>query len=326
VYVGAEGSWRISASGHGERRRLGVVGTQPSISLRGHRLAYCGGIGADDWNIWRVQATATGRTAEPAMFISSSLPDAAAEYSPDGKRIAFASDRSGTGEVWVSDSDGLHPVQITASGKGESGSPRWSPDSKRIVFDSVGEGKRYQTYTINADGGKPKRLTEGPFENAIPSWSRDGKWIYFYSDRTGRPEIWKISPEGGPPRQVTTSGGYAALESHDGKWLYFTASPYRPTINKMAAGGGAVTEVLKPVDPRNFAVSGRGIYYQAPDDQAPAGSKISFFDFATKKSRTILLLRRPVRNGLTVSPDERWLLYAQVDYAVTDLMLVENFR
>jgi len=110
----------------------------------------------------------------------------------------------------------------------------------------------------------------------------------------------------------------------------------------MDAGGGAVTEVLKNVHPRNFAVSSLGIYYQASD-----GSRIAFFDFATKKSSTILLLRRlgerllgpdsrrsggepgagePVLLGITVSPDERWLLYAQVDYDVTDLMLVENFR
>ena len=335
--------WRISASGHAERRRLGVGNqpSQPSISLRGHRLAYTGG--PDDSNIWRVQATTIGRTAEPAMFISSTLHDESPQYSPDGKRIAFASDRSGSGEIWVTDSDGLHPVQITAFGKGDSGTPRWSPDSSRIVFDSSAEGKLYQIYTIDADGGKPKRLTEGAFENAIPSWSRDGKWIYFCSERTGRPEIWKVSPEGGLPRQVTRRGGFAAFESPDGKWLYFTASRDYPTsISRIDAGGGAATEVLKDVHPRNFAVSSRGIYYQAFD-----GSRMTFFDFVTKKSSTILLLRRlgerllgpdsrgsgaepgageTVLLGLTVSPDEQWLLYAKVDYDVTDLMLIENFH
>ena len=335
--------WRISASGHAQRRRIGVGNqpSQPSISLRGHRLAFTGG--PDDSNIWRVQATTIGRTAQPAMFISSTLHDESPQYSPDGKRIAFASDRSGSGEIWVTDSDGLRPVQITAFGKGDSGTPRWSPDSRRIVFDSSAEGKLYQIYTITADGSRPKRLTEGAFENAIPSWSRDGKWIYFYSKRTGRPEIWKVSPEGGPQHQVTTQGGFAAFESHDGKWLYFTGSRDSPTsISRMDAGGGAATEVLKNVHPRNFAVSSRGIYYQAFD-----GSRMAFFNFATKKSSTILLLRRlgerllgpdsrgsgaepgagePALLGLSASPDEQWLLYARVDYDVTDLMLIENFH
>ena len=164
---------------------------QPSISLRGNRLAYARG--SYDLNIWRVQATTTGQNAEPAMFISSTRRRTAAQYSPDGKRIAFSSDRSGNDEIWVTDSDGSHPVQITAFGK-EVGTPRWSPDGKRIAFDSNAETQFFQVYTISADGGKPKRLTDGAFENAIPSWSRDGKWIYFESQRTGRPEIWKVSP------------------------------------------------------------------------------------------------------------------------------------
>ena len=78
---------------------------------------------------------------------------------------------------------------ITSFGKGDHlAHLRWSPDGTRIAFDSDAEGSFWQTYIINADGGKPKRLTDGEFDNAVPSWSRDGKSIYFCSERTGRYE------------------------------------------------------------------------------------------------------------------------------------------
>ena len=70
-------------------------------------------------------------------------------------------------------------------------------------------------------------------------------------------------------------------------------------------------------------MTGRGIYYMTTERNS-----IAFYDFVTKKPKTILLLRRPValQLGLTVSPDERWLLYSQMDQFDSDLMLAENFR
>jgi serine/threonine protein kinase len=82
-----------------------------------------------------------------------------------------------------------------------------------------------QIFVIAANGGPVRELTGDQFDSMLPSWSRDGKWIYFDSNRNGgRHEIFKCSPEGGEPVQVTHGGGWDAQESPDGAWLYFTRS------------------------------------------------------------------------------------------------------
>jgi hypothetical protein len=107
-------------------------------------------------------------------------------------------------------------------------------------------------------------LTSGfPWNNKVPSWSRDGKWIYFTSDRTGRWEIWRTAAQGGPAEQITTAGGYVALESRDGKTLYYTKMGFYggEPLYARALGGGEERQVLEQVAGRGFHVFGDGIYY-----------------------------------------------------------------
>ena len=82
----------------------------------------------------------------PVTFISSTRYDESPQFSPDGKRIAFSSDRSGSGEIWVCDSDGLNAVQLTSLGGPLVTMPRWSPDGEHIAFDSSAEGQ-FDIYT-----------------------------------------------------------------------------------------------------------------------------------------------------------------------------------
>ena len=98
--------------------------------------------------------------------------------------------------------------------------PRWSPDSERIAFDSEAEGQS-DIWVIGANGGKPLRMTTDPANDGNPSWSRDGQWIYFDSARTGQQQLWKIPANGGEAIQLTRDGGFAPLESQDGKFLYY---------------------------------------------------------------------------------------------------------
>jgi len=124
------------------------------------------------------------------------------QFSPDGRKIAFDSDRTGDREVWTCDADGENCQQLTKFGGPIGGNPRWSPDSQWIALDSRASGNP-EIYVIAADGGAPRRLTTSPYNNMVPSWSRDGRWIYFTSDRSGRYEVWKMSRDGGEAIQVT---------------------------------------------------------------------------------------------------------------------------
>ncbi|MGA8030604.1 MAG: protein kinase [Bryobacteraceae bacterium] len=214
--------WIVNATTGGTPQALSVAGENafsPAIARIGNRLAYVRS--NYDENIWRLDLGGDTRHAsgEPVKLIASTWLDNAPQYSPDGKKIAFGSDRSGSFEIWVSSADGSNPVQLTFLA-GHSGTPRWSPDSRRIAFDASVNGNA-DIYTIDAEGGTPRRLTTNPANDTAPSWSADGQWIYFASDRAGRSEIWREPADGGQQTQITHQGGYDARESPDGKVLYY---------------------------------------------------------------------------------------------------------
>jgi Tol biopolymer transport system component len=149
--------------------------------------------------------------------------------SPDGQRVAFASNRSGRYEIWLADLDGRNAVQLTSMGAEVTGTPRWSPDGQTIAFDSILAGQ-FEIYVIPTSGGKPRRVTSHPANDQIPSFSHDGKWIYFSSNRTGEHQIWKSPVSGGDAvHQVTHNIGYVAFESPDGAYVYYTQTLTNPS-------------------------------------------------------------------------------------------------
>jgi len=319
--------WRLAIGSVGPPQRLAFAGQDagyPAISRKGDRLVFVRAL--RDVNIWRIELTETGAEAgAPVKFISSTREDRVPQYSPDGKKIAFQSDRSGSPEIWVCQSDGSNPVCLTSFRGPATGYPRWSPDGRQIAFFSAAQGSR-DIYLINADGGPPRRLTTDPADEAVPSWSRDGQWVYFHARRTAQFEIWKVPASGGEAVQVTRSGGLLGRESADGRVLFFKKGDslwLLPLVKGMPTG--SETLVLDSVDRVNYQPAETGIYFIARPDAAGAYA-IRFYDFATRGIRTITTIRRPVDWGFAVSPDRRSILYAQEDEAGADLMLVENFR
>ncbi len=166
------------------------------------------------------------RNREPQKLIASSHSDGNPSYSPDGRKIAFQSDRAGKGNISVCDSDGSNPLQLT-SFDSHTGTPRWSPDGRKLVFDSIEAGD-WNIYVIDADGGVPQRLTPESSDETVGTWSRDGRWIYFGSNRSGSQQVWKMPSTGGPAVEVTRGGGCCAQESWDGRHLYYANPPKVP--------------------------------------------------------------------------------------------------
>lgn len=322
--------WRIAVTGGAPERVAGVGqnASSPAISRQGSRLAYTQSL--EDMNIWRFEAaSSTDKGKSPTRLISSTLMDDSQQYSPDGRRIVFASTRSGSLEIWVCDSDGSNPVQLTNIGGPWTGTPRWSPDGRHIAFDSRLEGKA-DVYVISAEGGRPRRLTTGPSENFTPSYSRDGRFVYFGSYRSGSLQVWKLPSEGGEEVQVTKGGGFEGFESPDGKFFYYAKGLSMPGIWRVPVGGGEETPVLdsdKAGYWRYWAVVSEGIYYATAVE--PSRPVIKFFNFASGQSTEIATPEKaPHRGspGLSVSPDGRSILYAQMDQSGSDIMLVDNFR
>jgi dipeptidyl aminopeptidase/acylaminoacyl peptidase len=105
-------------------------------------------------------------------------------FSPDGKRIAFVTNMSGSPQIWTVAAEGGWPVQITAL-EDPVGAVDWSPDGNWLAFSvAPGGGMNQQVYLVRPDGTGMRRITDGGKEtNGLGEWSHDGKWLAYTSNR-----------------------------------------------------------------------------------------------------------------------------------------------
>ena len=295
----------------------------PALSRRGYRFAYERLI--RNLNIWQIDLSASSDRTPHVLISGTSDTDQgpAPQFSPDGQKVAYMSDRSGTMEIWVSQRDGSHPFQLTAVGT--AGTPRWSPDSQTIVFDSdsLTGGKIVR---IDLGGGVPKVLTPQAFSGVCPNWSHDGKWIYFAHEANGHYDVWKVSSAGGKPVQITRRGGHAAWESPDGKTIYYAkTSLAEPEIWQVAVDGGTETLVpeVRPGTWASWQVVEDGIVFVGPSLGHHA--VLSVFDFATQRASTVAVLDR-VPFWLGATTDGRTVAFDQPGQEQAQAMLIENFQ
>jgi Tol biopolymer transport system component len=298
----------------------------PAISRQGNRLAYA--VHKFDTNIYRVDLSGPGMNpGVPFKLISSTRLEFCPAYSPDGKRIAFCSDRSGAWEFWVCDRDGSNAIQLTSLGGEDNDRATWSPDGRSIVFGLLVGGQRH-IYVANANGGIPRSLrTEHAGNSTWPYWSRDGQLIYFRLFRSGSSEIWKMPAGGGDAVQMTRNSADLPQESPDGKFLYYLKGdryPEQCSVWRIPTSGGEETRVLDSTACDSpYVVIEQGIYFVTPRDKRNR-SDISYHDFSSHATRKIVTVQEAA--GIAVSPDGRTILCTQFDPSGSDLMLVENFR
>jgi Tol biopolymer transport system component/DNA-binding winged helix-turn-helix (wHTH) protein len=313
--------WRVTLSGESPVE-INDSGWYPAVSRHGYRLAYQRV--TRSLNIWQMDVD----TKQKGILIpSTSETDQGPgpQPSPDGTKIAYMSDRSGTMEIWMSDRDGGNPTQLTALGG--TGTPRWSPDSRSIAFDAKGRSGSIAIYTVSLSEGVPKLLVGDTDENVCPSWSRDGQWVYFASSRTGEWQVWKIPAGGGTPAQVTTHGGHAPLASADGKYIYYAKASYaNPEVWEVPVDGGVERSIyagLRPATWASWAVVDQGIVFAGPS--GVGRPLVSLLDITKHKLTTLGELdTAPFWLGAT--PDAKTVLFDQPGWQQAQIMLVENFR
>jgi Tol biopolymer transport system component len=301
---------------------LGGSAELPTVSLKGDKLGY--GALLNRSNIWRKDLLHPESAA--VAFIPSSRGQFDAEYSPDGKRIAFASLRSGVLGVWVSDEDGSNLVQISNPAQA-SGSPQWSPDGNQIAFDSLSQNG-WDVYVAHVTERVPRKVATNVSHTVRPSWSRDGKWIYFSSREPGRMGIYRCPSSGGEAVVLSKDGdGVRPRESFDGKAVYFASHEPASTLKKVTLPGQPGTEaevkgVPRVSDSVLWALSPGGIYFVPAD----APRSLRYFDFASRQIRPVFEVDKDFGSGLSVSPDGRWILYSLVGDETSDIMIVDHFR
>lgn len=166
--------------------------------------------------------------------------------SPDGKQVAFVSDRDGLSNVWVMDIDGTHLKQITREKKNIIHAPKWSPDGEYLVVTkgimssrSIPAGEIWMYHKSGGDGLQIKARNSGKRDQqniADPAFSHDGRYIYFTENTVpgsrfeynrdpleGIFAITRYDRESGDERRYIsgTGGAVVPTPSPDGKYVAF---------------------------------------------------------------------------------------------------------
>ena len=323
--------WRVPAVG-GARERLSWPGEDVrwfSIAPSGDRIAFSHI--TSDHNIWEFPLDTEGAPAAGASIVSSTWFDGAPELSPDGRKLAFISDRSGMLEVWISDAAGRNAIALTSFAGARVGNPRWSPDGRHIAFDAYPNGLS-DVFVVDAEGGAPRLLVSDVADDVLAAWSADGQSLYFASnrgvadDKSSHYDIWKMPAAGGTARRVTSSGAFRAAESTDGRTLFLSNRGVRG-LWKMPADGGRAELIVENLNGGvlgGWHVVSDGVYFLTDDART-----IHFYAFGTRQQTPVLVLHRAPDiwgGAFTVSPDRRRILASLLDHAGSDIKLLENFR
>jgi len=176
----------------GPQRAAGI--THPAISPDGTRVAFTA-LG----DLWLMSVDGS---AAPRRLTNDAAVDTDAAWSPDGRSIAFASDRGGSMEIWIAESRSGDARQLTHTGATPT-EPSWSPDGSRIAFIDA-EG---QLYVAEAKSGATRKAHERLNEPGRPSWSPEGTAlvvsslkVYSTRFREGTNQVLRISLDGAPDR------------------------------------------------------------------------------------------------------------------------------
>jgi len=312
---------RMHVAGASQMLPFGDQAHNLTVSRSG-RLVYSAQ--SRDSAIWRVDLTQPGSGPLASGIPGSTFDEHTPSYSRDGKRVAFASTRTGTEELWVANADGTGLRQVTFIGGAQCANPQWSPTSDDIIlFNSRLHGSS-DLFLLDLSTGRYDRLTTDRTDEQEGRWSLDGESIYFGSNRTGRDELWKMPAAGGPAVPITQHGGVAGTEADDG-FIYYAKTALSPSsIWRVAPNGGEETLVIDGLSySLNFAVGHTAIYLMSRGNSAN-DTAIERFDLVSRARTRLATIGKRWWFGVALSPDEKSFLYSVVDGMSSNLMLVEK--
>jgi Tol biopolymer transport system component len=319
--AGAFGVWRVAISGQEPQPVTagGVNADSVALARNGARLIY-----ETETATTRIWTASLAEGAPPRAVSQATGYDWHPAISPEGARIAFVSDRSGSPELWISGVDGSSPQKMTSFGGPYALSPAWAPDGSAVLISSPVEGN-FDIYLVNAETGAMRRITDHPAADRNAAWSPDGRAVYFGSNRTGRWEIWRLDLETNHIEQITRNGGFRAQIAGDGGIFYVKREA--PGVFAIDPGSGVderlVMEELLPLDWSNWSVVGSDIISVRRGKNIAA--QIVRLNADTGESTLIRPLPDfPHNSGISISPDGGFVVFTRTEIIESDLMMMER--
>lgn len=304
----------------------------PSLSPNGNMVFYSRRVKGQSDIFWQ----RIGGSKPTNLTEDSDDDDTQPACSPDGKRIAFRSERQGGG-LFVMGATGENVRQISNYGH----NPAWSPDGTRIacgtdyILDPKRRSARSRLAIIDIATGKDRVLLDA-FDVAQPRWSPNGKRIAYYNrSKDNRLDIWTVAEDGSDARPVTNDGAvdWNPVWSPDGQYLYFVsdrkalASLWRMRIDQetgiVSGEPEAVTSPTSEIVQLDVSADGRRIVYANRIQDANIKS-IGFDPIGLNTIGEAVPVTQGTRTSGSpnLSPDGQWVTFHTLGSALEDVWLV----
>jgi len=243
-------------------------------------------------------------------------------WSPDGKQIAFQTNRDGPYHIYVMSADGSNVRQLTSS-DADDRHPAWSPDGKQLAIDS-GDQTNREIWTIDVGSRQRTQITKLGGIASFPSWSPDGKRIAFYVYQAGSMDVWAaMTDNGSNPLRLTHN---LATEENNQCTFACHSVAWSPDSNRLAlsdgdssrvllmsAVGGAQTPISPPDERSHFPVylpDGRLVYVTEHISQDQSWTDLWLVDPNSGAPRNEVAREVQVQGPFEFNADASQILFA----------------
>jgi len=315
--------WELTLDGQMRQLPFGEQASAPAVAARNGRLVYVHGRKIVD--IWRVDLTTAHPEESAVRLIDSTRSQMTARYSPDGAHIAFQSNRSGSTEIWTTDSQGADPDRLTSFNGPVTSTPSWCSDGRRIAFDSRASGSS-AVYIEDIRERVPRKVATSGVNLSSPVWSQDCRWLFAYD---GYFTLYRVASAGGRAERATNrQSPYSSVSVVSDRLIFGVMEESGVALWTKPVSGGPEMPLENMPRVRyedTWAASTTGIYYT---DSSSTPVVLNFYEFTSHSTRRVMILKQtPVpfgTAGIAVSPDGRWLLYTQVEDDQSELLLAPS--
>jgi eukaryotic-like serine/threonine-protein kinase len=161
-------------------------------------------------------------------------------WTPDGKRIAFNSDKEGLPKIYWQLADGSGGLERLTSSPNANVPMSWSPDGQLLAFMESNPTTGSDIWVLRLSDRKPQPFLQTPFNESVPRFSPDGRWLAYISNESGRYEVY-VQPYPGPGGkwQISTEGGTEPVWNRNGRELFYRTGDRMMAVDITAQPGFA---------------------------------------------------------------------------------------